>query len=140
MPRWARFLSCSFTGLLLSLTGLLVVAYWWEGGAGFWGSLLDFAATQEFWYLVLLLGLFAAVTLVAARAAVHVYGFAGPVAGFLAGGAVAVSYTAFIISTHTADWGGVTPGLHKVWPSGGLLAAAFAVTGSFTAWLWDRLD
>jgi hypothetical protein len=140
MPRWVRFLSCSFTGLLLSLTGLLLVAYWWEGGAGFWRSLPDFATTPDFWHVVLLMGLCAAVTLLMARLAVHVYGFAGPVAGFLAGGAVALAYAAFLVSTHTGEWGGVGPGLHRAWPSGGLLAAAFGVAGAFTTWLWDRLD
>jgi hypothetical protein len=140
MPRWARFLSCSFTGLLLSLAGFCLAAYWWEGGAGYWRSLLDFAATPDFWYLVLLFGLFAGFTLVAARVAVHTYGFAGGVAGFLAGGTVAAVYVAFLISSHAGDWGGAAVGLARVWPAGGVFAAPFAVAGAVTTWLWDRLD
>ncbi|HEY3368488.1 MAG TPA: hypothetical protein VGK74_25820 [Symbiobacteriaceae bacterium] len=140
MPRWARFLSCSFTGLLLSLLGFLLAAHWWEGGASFWAGLLDFVAAPAFWYLVSLFALLSGVGLILARVIVHLYELPDPVAGLMAGALVATIYVAFLLAAHAADWGGLAPGIHKVWPAGAVFAVPFGLSGAFTTWLWDRLD
>jgi hypothetical protein len=141
MPRWARFLSCSLTGLLLCLIGFLLTAYWWEGNATtYWPLLLNFMAMPDFWSLVSLFGLLCAGALLLGRIAVHLYGMAGAMAGLLCGALVALAYAAFLISLHAADWGGWSPSLQKSWPSAALFALPFALSGAFTTWLWERLD
>lgn len=140
MPRWARFLSCSLTGLLLSLIGFFVAAGWWEGEAGFWESVVTFLPTPEFWYTVLLFGLLATVSLLLGRIAVNLYGLAGSTGGFFAGGLVAVAYGAFLVSSHLGDWGGLSAAVQKAWPTGAVFAAPFALSGAVTVWLWDRLE
>jgi len=140
MPRWARFLSCSFTGFLLSLVGFVAVAFWYEGGPRFWPQLLDFFSTAAFWSLVWLFALMAAVVLLVARIAVNVYGFHDALAGLVSGGLVAAVYATFLIASHAAEWGGVLLGVRRAWAAGALFAAPFAMAGAFTAWLWDRLD
>lgn len=140
MPRWARFLSCSFTCLLLTLTGFLLAAYWWEGGQSFWSRVMEFLATTEFLYLSLLFGCFSALILIAARLLANLCGVPGPLAGLLAGAAVSLIYIAFILSAHAATWGGFAPALLRLWPSMAPFAAPFALAGAITTWLWERLD
>lgn len=140
MPRWARFLSCSFTCLLLSLIGFLLTAYWWEGGRHYWSRVMEFFATTEFLYLAFLFGLLSAATLVTARMAAKVYSLPGPLAGLVAGALVSLIYMAFILSTHAETWGGFAPGLQRLWPSMAPFAAPFAIAGALTSWLWERLD
>ncbi|HYG57369.1 MAG TPA: hypothetical protein VD902_04820 [Symbiobacteriaceae bacterium] len=140
MPRWARFLSCSFTGLLLAVVGFLVAAYWWEGDARYWQAAVDFAASPAFWYLTAVFALLMAVSLVVARLAVRLYRMPSVPAGVLSGALVALGYTLFLVSTHADTWGGVLPGLYKLWPAAAVFAAPFALSAGFTAWLWERLD
>lgn len=140
MPRWARFLSCSFTSLIVSLVGFLLAANWYEGGPRFWPQLMDFFSTNAFWSLVWLFALLGAVTLVIARIAVNLYGLPDSVAGLLAGGAIALVYATFLIASHVGDWGGVALGVQRTWVAGALFAVPFATAGAFTTWLWDRLD
>lgn len=140
MPRWARFLSCSLTGLLLCLIGFLLTAYWWEGNAGYWQLLLNFMAMTGFWYLVSLFGVLCAAALLLGRIAVNLYGMPDAMGGLIAGALVALVYAVFLISLHAEDWGGWSNSLQKSWPSAALFAMPFALTGAFTTWLWERLD
>lgn len=140
MPRWARFLSCSFTGLLLTLCGFFLAAHWFEGRPGYWRGLLDYLTTPAFWSLVLLFGLLSGVGLIIARVAVNLYGLPDAVAGLVSGALVAVVYAAFLLAAHAPEWGGTAVGLHKAWPAGAVFALPFALAGAFTTWLWDRLD
>ena len=140
MPRWARFLSCSFTGLFLALAGLFAAAGLTEGGNGFWQAAFDFAGTPAFWTLVWTFAAISMGALLVARLTVHVYRLAGPVAGLLAGGLVALVYTLFLIASQAGHWGGFALALQKSWNAAGLLLLAFGVAGAFTNWLWDRLD
>lgn len=140
MPRWARFVSCTFTGLLLSLVGFLMTAYWYEGGPTYWESLLDFLATPGFYSLVLLVTLMAAVTLVVGRLAANLCGFSDTIAGLLAGGVVAAAYCVLLVSMNASEWGGLGVATQRAWPAAGVFSAPFALAGAFTAWLWDRLD
>lgn len=140
MPRWARFLSCSLTGLLLCLIGFVLTAYWWEGNANYWPLLFNFMATRDFLYLLSLFGLLSAVALLLGRIAVNLYGMADGLAGLLMGALVALAYTSFLISLHAADWGGWSYSLQKSWPAAVLFALPFAISGAFTTWLWERLD
>lgn len=139
MPRWARFLSCTFTGLLLSVAGVLVAAYWYEGGGRFWVDLFDFFATPAFWSLIWLFVLLAAFSLLAGRVFVAIYGMADGVAGLLGGGLVAMAYASFLVASQAPDWGGFAASLGKAWPASLYFAAPFALAGGVTTWLWDRL-
>ncbi len=140
MPRWARFLSCSFTGLLTSLTGFLSAAYWLEGGAGFWQGVVNYMAEPDFWYTVTLFGLLAAVTLIVARVVVHIYGTGDMAAGLVAGGVVGSAYAAFLLALHAPEWGGLSLSMQRQWVAGAFFTAPFAASGGLIAWLWDRLD
>lgn len=140
MPRWVRFLSCSFTGLLLALTGFFLAAYWWEGGAGYWQAVITFMSTPAFWYLAALSALLVAVSLFLGRLAVYLYGLPNGIAGLLAGFLVAAGYTLFLLSAHAESWGGMVGGLQKNWPSAAIFALPFTLSAGFTGWLWDRLD
>ncbi|MFZ5816661.1 MAG: hypothetical protein ACOY93_15430, partial [Bacillota bacterium] len=77
MPRWARFLSCSFSGLLLALTGLLLAAYGQERSPRFWAGLQEFLTTPEFWSLVWLFALLVALSLVGGRVLARLWGLEG---------------------------------------------------------------
>lgn len=140
MPRWARFLSCSFTALLTSLAGFLLVAYWYEGGAGYFRALLAFMAEPGFWHLVFIFALMAAATLLAGRLGVHLYRLDSPAAGALAGGLVALVYITVLLSMHASTWGGLLRGVKRVWPAGALFALPLVLSGGLVNWLWDRLD
>lgn len=140
MPRWARFLSCSFTGLLLSLAGVVLIAYWWEGGSTYWRALIDFIPTVGFWYLAALFGLLSMLTVLAARVLVRSYDLEGSAAGLFAGAVIGAAYAAFLVATHAADWGGMSVSLQKTWRAGLLFMVPWAATGALTAWLWERLD
>lgn len=140
MPRWARFLSCSFTGLLLSLAGFFVAAYWFEGGPRFWVELFESFSTLAFWSLVWLFALLAAITLLLARIGVNLYGWPDGLSGLVSGGLVSLAYVSFLVSSHSADWGGVALGIQRAWPAGAVFAAPLGFAGAFIAWLWDRLD
>jgi hypothetical protein len=132
MPRWIRFLSCTFTGLMLSLFGFLAIAYWWEGGPSFMQGLLNFLPTSAFWTLVASFGLVAAVALVGARVLIHMTDMAVGLAGFIAGGSVAAVCASFLAASQG--------GMIKLWPTGLVFALPFALTGVVTTWLWERLD
>jgi hypothetical protein len=140
MPHWVRLLSCSVTGLVFSLTGFLVAAAATEGGAGFWQNTADFAGTAAFWQLVWIFAAMVVAALLVARVTKHLYGVAGPGAGLMAGGAVALIYSWFVLAAHARDWGGLALSLQKAWPDAGLFILPFALSGAFTSWLWDRLD
>jgi hypothetical protein len=140
MPRWARFLSCTFTGLLIAFIGLLQTAYWYEGSEGYWYRLLGFVTTSAFWYLAALFGLLASGGLLLGRLAVNIYMAPPAFAGLCAGALVAAAYALFLISSHAPQWGGVASGLQKSWPAALYFLAPFAGAGAFTTWLWDRLD
>jgi len=140
MPRWARFLSCTLTGLLCSVVGFLVVADWVERKPNFWAEVVNFLGTTEFLSLILLFLCLTAMTMFVGRAGVNYYGIAGGPAGFLAGGLIAMAYGAFLVSTYAADWGGLTIALQKVWPAAALFVLPFAVSGAIANWLWDRLE
>lgn len=140
MPRGIRFLSCSFTGLLISLLGFLMAAYWYEGGRDYWQAAIDFTATAGFWYLAGLFALLGAVALIGARLAVYLVGLADAVAGICAGAAVAFVYAFFLITSHAQAWGGLAIALQKSWAPALAFTAPFALSGGFTAWLWHRLD
>lgn len=139
MPRWARFLSCSFTGSFLSLVGFFVAVYWFEGSSLYWRSLIDFAGTPEFWYLCGLFALLTAGALLLARLLVRLYALADAVGGLVAGAAAALAYALFLGAMHAPDWGGWVGVMHKGWPAALIFAAPFALAGGVTAWLWDRL-
>lgn len=139
MPRWARFLSCTLTGLLISLTSFLMAAYWYEGGGTFWAQVAAFLVTSEFVNLVLLFGFLTAFTVLLGRAAANLYGMAGGAAGFVAGAGVSLAYGAFLISAQSADWGGLMPALQRVWPAVGYFVLPFALGGTVATWLWERL-
>jgi hypothetical protein len=140
VPRWVRFLSCSFTGLLISLLGFFLAVSWYEGGHNYWRSLVDFAGTSGFWYLTALFGLLVAAGLLIARLAVHFVGLADAVAGMAAGAVPAAMYAVFLVAAHAGDWGGWAVSLQKSWAAAGVFIAPFALGGGFTAWLWHRLD
>ncbi|HYF91965.1 MAG TPA: hypothetical protein VD969_06940 [Symbiobacteriaceae bacterium] len=140
MPRWARFLSCSFTGLVLSLFEFFVAAYLFEGNAVFWQSAIDFAGMPAFWYLAGLFGLLVLHGLVLARALVRLAGLADGVAGLLSGAGVALFYAIFLVASHARDWGGWAAAASKAWPAGAVFALPLALSGAFTSWLWHRLD
>lgn len=140
MPRWARFLSCSFTGVLLSLTGFFLVVSWWEGRPGFWQGVIGYLGTAMFWWLAAMFGLLTVVTLLAGRIAVNLYGLAGPAAGLIIGALPALFFATFIIAVHAGDWGGPAGALHRAWPAVGIFAVPFALSGGFINWLWERLD
>jgi len=137
MPRWARFVSCSFTGFLVSLVGLFVAAYLYEGRSNYWQSAISFAGSPVFWYLAGVVGLLMVGALLLARLLVRFYPLPGALAGTLAGSALALLYATFLVATHAREWGGL---LHRVWPAALVLALPFALSGGFAAWLWDRLD
>lgn len=137
MPRWARFLSCSFTGFLVSLVGLFVAAYLYEGNSAFWQGAINFAGSPAFWSLAGLVGLLMVGALLLARLLVRLYRLTGGLAGLLSGAALALLYATFLVATHAWDWGGF---LHKAWPAALVFALPFALAGGFATWLWDRLD
>jgi len=139
MPRWARFLSCILTGLLCSLVGFLVLADHVERKPNFWAEVVNFLGTSEFLSLVLLFMLLTTLTILLGRIGVNLYGIAGGPAGFLAGGLIAMAYGAFLVSTYSADWGGLAIALQKVWPAAALFVLLFALSGAVANWLWDRL-
>lgn len=140
MPRWARFLSCVVTGLLLALPGFLTAAWWREGGPDFWRDLMDFMGTTGFWSLVWLFVLLSALTVLLGRITANLYGVSGGLAGLLAGAVLALAYAAFLVAAHAPEWGGLAGSLQKSWPSAPLFAAPVGLAGAFTGWLWDRLD
>ncbi|MGE5676336.1 MAG: hypothetical protein ACM3XM_21035 [Mycobacterium leprae] len=140
MPRWARFLSCAFTGLLLTLLGFLGVAGWWEGRSGYWQSVVSFLSTPAFWSLVLLFSLLVGAGLLLARLGVYLYGAPNLLAGLLAGILPALVYVVFLLAANGRQWGGLGASLLKAWPSALLFVLPFACAGAFTTWLWDRLD
>lgn len=139
MPRWARFLSCSFTGLLLSLTGFLLTAYGQEQAPRFWSSLQEFLTTQEFWSLVWLFALLTALGLVLSRVLVKLWGLGATLAGFLTGGALAFCYVAFLLAGLLSQWGGWAASWPRIWPEAGYLALPFAVGVGLSGWLYERL-
>jgi len=139
MPRWARFLSCTFTALLLSLCGFLLAAYLTEHAPHFWSGLQAFLATADFWSLVLLFGLMAAAGLMSARAVVNLYGLPDPLSGFLAGSAPAVCYVALLLASQLSAWGGWHGAWPRVWPAAVWLILPFALAGAVANWLWARL-
>jgi hypothetical protein len=132
MPRWIRFLSCTFTGLMLSLLGFLATAYWWEGGPSFMQGLLNFLPTSAFWTLVGSFGLVAGIALVGARVLIHLTGMAVGLAGFIAGGSAAAVCAMFLVASQG--------GMIRLWPASAVFALPFALTGVVTTWLWERLD
>lgn len=140
MPRWARFLSCTLTGLLFSVVGFLLLADSVERKPNFWAEVVNFLGTIEFLSLVLLFILLTALTILLGRIGVNLYGMADGPAGFLAGGLVAMAHGAFLVSTYAADWGGLTIALQKVWPAAALFVLPFALSGAVANWLWDRLE
>jgi hypothetical protein len=140
MPRWARFLSCSFTGLVIATAGFFFTAWWREGGPGFWQATIDFMATSGFWYLAGLFGALVAVGLLLARVAAAAYGSQGPVLGILSGAAVALVYSFFLVSAHAPGWGGLWLGLQRSWGSMAIFAAPFALAGGSVTWLWERMN
>lgn len=140
MPRWVRFLSCSLTGLLVSLTGFLLTAWWWEGGPRYWAQVMDFIPTGAFLGLVTLFGVVVVVTLVLARLMVGVYDLGGAFAGLLSGLLVALAYAVFLVSSHLENWGGLLLGVRKAWPDAAVFGLPFAFAGAVVTWLWDRLD
>jgi hypothetical protein len=140
MPRWARFLSCSVTGLLVSLGGLIATARWQDGSSHFWRGLFEFVTTPGFWYLVALLGLIAAATTLFARITVHLSTLSGGAAGLMTGGVTALVYAAFLVAAHAHEWGGAAGALQKAWPDALYLAAPFALSGMVAGHLWDRLS
>jgi len=125
---------------LTSLAGFLLVAYWYEGGEGYFRALLAFMAEPGFWHLVFIFALMAAATLTAARLGVHLYRLGSPAAGALAGGLVALVYITVLFSMHVRAWGGFLPGLQRLWSSGALFALPLMLSGGLVNWLWDRLD
>ena len=137
MPQWARFLSCSFTGLLVTLTGFFTVAYLYEGTAEYWQSLTNWLVTPAFWYLAGLFGLLTALALVAARVLVRIYGLPDSAAGLIGGTLVSLIYAFFLAATHAPQWGSMWG---KTLTAALVFALPFAIGGAFTAWLWDRLD
>lgn len=139
MPRWARLLSCSFTGLLLSLTGFLVAAYAQEPLPRFWSGLQEFLTTPAFWSLVWLFTLLTVMGLLVSRALVNLWGLPASFAGFLTGGALALCYVAFLLAGLMPAWGGWAASWHRLWPEAGYLALPFALGGTFANWLYERL-
>lgn len=140
MPRWARFLSCSFTALVTSLCGVLLTAYWYEGGRGYWRNLFSFMAEPGFWSLVLLFAFLSAAVLLAARLGVHLYRMGSASAGALAGALVALVCVTVLFSIYADGWGGFAGGVRRVWPAGGLFALPLMLSGGLVNWLWDRMD
>lgn len=140
MPRWARFLSCSFTGLLLSLTGFVLAAYAQERTPRFWSGMQEFLTTPEFWSLVWLFALLTATGLLGGRILANLWGLAGSLAGFLSGAALALCYVAFLLATHLPEWGGWRGALPRVWPAAAWVTLPFALSNAFISWLWERLD
>jgi hypothetical protein len=140
MPRWARFLSCSLTGLLLSLSGFLLAACAQERTTRFWSGLQAFLTTPEFWSLVWLFALVAALSLLVGRVLVHLWGLPASVGGFLSGGALALCYIAFLLAGQVPEWGGWAAAWPRIWPALGWISLPFALSGSLTNWLWERLD
>lgn len=139
MPRWARFLSCTLTGLVLSLVGFLLAAYATERAPYFWSGLRGFLATPQFRDLCLLFGLFAAAALAVGRLLTHLSGLSGIQAGFLAGGMLALCYVAFLLASQVPIWGGWAGAWPRIWPAALWMALPFAVAGAFQNWLWERL-
>lgn len=139
MPRWARFLSCTITGLLMSLVGIVLTAYAQERIPRFWSSLQEYLVTPEFWSLVWLFALLSAVGLVMSRVVCNLSGLPASFAGFLTGGAVAFCYVAFLLAGHLPEWGGWAAAWPRIWPAAGYLALPFAVGGGAANWLWERL-
>lgn len=140
MPRWARFLSCGFTGLLLSLTGFVLAAYSQEGAPRFWSGMQEFLTTPEFWSLVWLFALITAGGLLVGRLLVNLWGVAASLAGVVSGLALALCYVAFLLASQLPDWGGWGAALTRIWPAAGWFALPFALSGGFAGWLWERLD
>jgi len=140
MPRWARFVSCSFTGLLFSLAAFMLTAFWREGRPGFWLSVLDFLATPSFWSLMLLFAIMTGAALLTARALVKLCGLPAGVAGGVAGCVVAGAYVLFLMASHAPDWGGLAAAARRSWIDSALFLLPFTLGGSLTAWLWERLD
>lgn len=140
MPRWARFLSCSLTGLLISLTGFVLAAYGQERATGFWGGMQEFLTTPEFWSLVWLCALIAGAALLLGRIVANLWGWAAGLSGFLAGGALALCYVAFLLASHLDEWGGWRAALPRIWPASAWLSLPFALAGAFATWLWEQLE
>ncbi len=140
MPRWARFLSCGFTGLLLSLSGFFLAASYLEPRPDFWGRLQEFMTTPPFWALVWQFAGVAAMALLLGRLLVNLHGLWGGTAGFLAGAAMALAYIAFLLSTQVDAWGGLSGAWPRLWPAGGYMALPLALSTGFATWLWDRFD
>jgi len=139
MPRWARFFSCGLTALLLSLTGLVLAAYFREGGPSFWRQLWEYLATPGFRSLLLLCAILSGGALVLARLLGRIYGMPAAKAGFLSGAVVAGCCVAFLVASRVAEWGGWQAALVRVWPDAFWLVLPFAAAGGAASWLWDRL-
>lgn len=140
MPRWARFLSCTVTGAVLSFGGVLLAAALAERPQGFWKALQAFAVTPGFWALALLFCGLAAGAVAAARALVALYGLPPAAAGTLGGAALAACYLAALVSGHLHAWGGWEGTLPRLWPAALWMALPFAASGAASGWLWERLD
>ena len=140
MPRWARFLACTVTGGALALGGVLLAAYLTEPAPHFWSGFVAFAATRAFRGLVLLFGVIAAVVVLVTRALVNLCGLPEAVAGFLAGSALALCYTAALTASHLQVWGGWVGVSARLWPGAAWFGLPFALAGALVGWLWERLD
>jgi len=140
MPRWARFLSCTLTGLLLSLVGFILAAFATERAPHFWSGLRGFIATPEFRDLCLLFGLMAAAALISGRILARLSGLGGSQAGFLAGSILALCYVAFLLASQVPIWGGWAGAWHRIWPAAVWMAMPFALAGALQNWLWERLE
>mgnify|MGYP001263529815 FL=1 len=140
MPRWARFLSCTVTGALLSLGGVLLAAAAAERPPEYWRALQAFAVTPAFLGLVLFFVLLAAGTVATARALAGLYGLPAAAAGVIGGTVLAACYMAVLVSAHLPAWGGWEGTLPRLWPSALWVAAPFAASGAAAGWLWERLD
>lgn len=139
MPRWARFLSCTVTGTLLSCGGVLLAAAAAERSPGFWRAFQAFAVTPAFWGMLLLFGALSAGVVAAGRALVHLYGLPAETAGATGGAALAACYLAALVSGHLQAWGGWEGTLPRLWPAALWLALPFAASGAAAGWLWNRL-
>ncbi len=140
MPRWARFLSCTITGSLLTFGSVLAAAAAVERPHAFWRSFQAFAVTPAFWRLLLLFVLLAAGAVAAGRAIVHLYGLPPAAAGAIAGAVLAACYMAALVSGHLPGWGGWEGALPRVWPAALWMALPFTASGAAAGWLWERLE
>lgn len=140
MPRWARFLACSLTGFLITLSGVLLSAYTVEPLPHFWSGLQEFITTPDFRLLCWLFALLAALGLLLGRIIANLWGWPGAIAGCLAGGGLALCYIAFLLASQLPAWGGWAAAWPRVWPAAGYIILPFALAGALGSWLWERLE